>query len=56
MEAIKSISSGILVEGEIGYVGSGSEIHEKWPDNIRITEPEEAKQFVAETRVDLLSP
>lgn len=56
VEAVKSIHPGILVEGEVGYVGSGSEIHKKRPDNIRLTEPEEARQFVAETRVDLLSP
>jgi len=56
VEAAKSIRPEILVEGEVGYVGSGSEIHEKRPDNIRLTEPAEAKQFVAETKVDLLSP
>jgi len=56
VEAVKSIRPGILVEGEVGYVGSGSEIHEKRPDNIRLTEPAEAKEFVAETKVDLLSP
>src|SRR5215470_9630052 len=56
VNALKSINPNILVEGEVGYVGSGSEIHEKRPENIRMTEPQEAKQFVAETRVDLLSP
>jgi fructose-bisphosphate aldolase, class II len=56
VERIKAISPTTLVEGEVGYVGSGSEIHEKRPENIRMTEPDEAKQFVAETRVDLLSP
>jgi fructose-bisphosphate aldolase class II len=56
VEAVKSIHPGILVEGEVGYVGSGSEIHEKRPDNIRLTEPQEAREFVAATKVDLLSP
>ena len=56
VEAAKSIRPEILVEGEVGYVGSGSEIHDKRPDNIRLTEPEEARQFVRETQVDLLSP
>lgn len=56
VEAVKSIRPEILVEGEVGYVGSGSEIHDKRPDNIRLTEPEDARQFVAETKVDLLSP
>jgi fructose-bisphosphate aldolase class II len=56
VEAVKSIRQEILVEGEVGYVGSGSEIHDKRPDNIRLTEPEDARQFVAETKVDLFSP
>jgi len=56
VEAVKSIRPSILVEGEVGYVGSGSEIHEKRPDNIRLTEPEEAREFVEKTKVDLLSP
>jgi len=42
VEAVKSIRPEILVEGEVGYVGSGSEIHDKRPDNIRLTEPEDA--------------
>jgi fructose-bisphosphate aldolase, class II len=56
VEAVKSIDPGILVEGEVGYVGSGSEIHEKRPDNIRLADPGEAKEFVAATKVDLLAP
>ena len=56
VEAAKSIRPEILVEGEVGYVGSGSEIHEKRPDHIRLTEPEEARQFVKETKADLLAP
>ena len=56
VEAVKSIRPSIPVEGEVGYVGSGSEIHEKRPDNIRLTEPEESREFVAATKVDLLSP
>jgi fructose-bisphosphate aldolase class II len=56
VKAVKSIRPGILVEGEVGYVGSGSEIHDKRPDNIRLTAPEDARQFVAETKVDLLPP
>jgi fructose-bisphosphate aldolase class II len=56
VEAVKSIRPEILVEGEVGYVGSGSEIHDKRPNNIRLTEPEDARRFVAETKVDLLAP
>jgi len=46
VEAVKSIRPAMLVEGEVGYVGSGSEIHEKRPDNIVLTSPR--------TRDDLL--
>ena len=28
VEAIKSINADIVVEGELGYIGSGSEIHD----------------------------
>ena len=56
VEGMKSINGAILVEGEIGYIGSGSELHDKRPENIHMTEPADAQRFVAETRVDLLSP
>jgi fructose-bisphosphate aldolase class II len=57
VEAAKSIRPEILVEGEIGYIGSGSEIHEHASQvTPTLTTPEEARQFAAATRVDLLSP
>lgn len=55
VEALKSIRPDILVEGEIGDIGSGSEIHDLAGDS-RLTTPTEAKQFVTETRVDTLAP
>lgn len=57
VEAVKAINSQILVEGEIGYIGSGSEIHEARPAAAgMLTTPEEASQFVAGTGVDVLAP
>jgi fructose-bisphosphate aldolase class II len=56
VEAMKSINGAILVEGEVGYIGSGSELHDQRPENVHMTEPADARDFVAETRVDLLSP
>jgi len=56
VEAMKSINGAILVEGEVGYIGSGSELHDKRPENVHMTEPTDARSFVAETHVDLLSP
>lgn len=55
VEAVKGIRPDILVEGEIGDIGSGSEIHEL-AVSTRLTTPDEAKQFVAETSVDTLAP
>ena len=55
VEALKGIRPEILVEGEIGDIGSGSEIH-KLAGDVRLTTPSEAAQFVAETRVDTLAP
>jgi len=57
VEELKSIHPGMLVEGEIGDIGSGSEIHEKAPDLSKgLSTPEQAKQFVEATRVDILAP
>lgn len=57
VETLKSIRPEILVEGEIGDIGSGSEIHDVAPDLEKgLTTPEQAKQFVAETGVDTLAP
>ena len=57
VEALKAIRPEILVEGEIGDIGSGSEIHDTAPDlRTGLTTPAEAVQFVKETRVDTLAP
>ena len=57
VEALKTINSAILVEGEIGDIGTGSEIHEEAPDlSSGLTSPAEAKQFVEATDVDILAP
>jgi fructose-bisphosphate aldolase, class II len=57
LQAVKAINPGILVEGEIGDIGTGSQIHESSPDfSKNFTTPAEAKQFVDSTGVDLLAP
>ena len=57
VEVLKSINPMILVEGEIGNIGIGSEIHESLPDRSKeLTTPEEAKQYVESTGVDILAP
>jgi fructose-bisphosphate aldolase class II len=47
----------ILVEAELGYIGSGSDIKDKIPEGAGIkTDPQEAKKFVEMTGIDLLAP
>jgi fructose-bisphosphate aldolase class II len=58
---VKSKNPKILVEGELGYIGSSSQILKEIPKGAAIkpedlTTLEQAKQFVKETRVDLLAP
>jgi len=57
VEALKAINPAILIEGEIGDIGTGSEIHDKAPDLTRgLTSPEQAKQYVDATGIDILAP
>lgn len=55
--ALKAIHPAMLIEGEIGDIGTGSEIHETTIDVSKgLTTPEEAKQYVADTGIDILAP
>ena len=57
VEAVKAINPAILAEGEIGDIGTGSEIHEEAQNGFKsLTTPEEAKQFVQSTGIDALAP
>jgi ketose-bisphosphate aldolase len=57
VEVLKSINPAMLVEGEIGDIGTGSEIHDEAPDLAKgLTSPEQAKQFVESTGIDILAP
>lgn len=56
VEVLKGINPSILVEGEIGDIGTGSEIHEEARKDLVLTTPDEAKQFVSATGIDILSP
>jgi ketose-bisphosphate aldolase len=61
VELIRSINPNIIIEGEIGYIGSSSEILAEAPKDAALTgasltTPEEATQFVKETGVDVLAP
>jgi fructose-bisphosphate aldolase class II len=57
VDELKRLRPDILVEGEIGDIGSGSEIHDAAPDLQKgLTTPAQAKQFLEETGVDTLAP
>src|SRR5215467_1175202 len=55
VQAIKAINPAILAEGEIGDIGTGSEIKETAQGG-KLSTPEEARQFVAATGIDILAP
>lgn len=57
VETLKAINPAILIEGEIGDIGTGSQIHDVAPDLVGgLTTPEQAKEFVSATGVDVLAP
>lgn len=54
---LENINPALLIEGEIGDIGTGSEIHDSAPDLSKgLTTPEQAKQYIDETGVDILAP
>lgn len=57
IKVLKRINPSLLIEGEIGNIGTGSEIHDLAPDLASgLTSPEDAKRYVEKTGVDLLAP
>jgi len=57
VQAIRAVNPAILAEGEIGNIGTGSEIHETAQgDPKTLTTPVEARQFVDATGIDILAP
>jgi fructose-bisphosphate aldolase, class II len=57
VKALKAVNPAILIEGEVGDIGTGSQIHDTAPDLSKwLTSPEEAKRYVDETGVDILAP
>jgi fructose-bisphosphate aldolase class II len=55
--AIRAINPEIVIEGEIGYIGSNSEIIAERPEaSLTLSTPEEAVKFCTETGIDVLAP
>jgi fructose-bisphosphate aldolase class II len=58
VEYARSKGTGVLVEGEIGRIGTSSKLLTAPPEDIdkNLTDPEEAARFVRESGVDMLAP
>ena len=57
VEYAQKTGTGALVEGELGFIGSGSIVRDSIPEGAGIlTKPEEAKKFVEMTGIDLFAP
>jgi len=61
VELAKSINPDFLVEGETGYIGSGSVVLKEIPEGAAVnpkdfTKSEDAAKFIKETGVDLFAP
>ena len=54
---MKSVNPNIVVEGELGYIGTSSAIHSSVPPDLgALTTPDEARQFLEASAVDVLAP
>lgn len=59
VEYARSVNPEIVVEGELGYIGSSSKLLDEIPSDVKeasLTTPEQAAEFVKETGVDLVAP
>ena len=57
VEYARSANKDVLVEAELGFIGSGSNIKEVIPEGAGVlTKPEDAKKFVELTGIDMLAP
>jgi len=61
VEYARKVNPEILVEAELGFIGTSSKVLDKLPEGVKITEefltkPEDAKNFIDETGIDLIAP
>jgi len=59
VEYARSVNPQIVVEGELGYIGTSSKLLDEIPTDIlsaAMTAPEQAAEYVEKTGVDLLAP
>ncbi|MEK7390768.1 MAG: class II fructose-bisphosphate aldolase [Patescibacteria group bacterium] len=61
VEYARNAGQDVLVEGELGFIGQSSKLLDAIPEGVDLSEgaltsPEQAKEFVTRTGVDLLAP
>lgn len=58
VDYVKSVNKEVLVEAELGYIGSSSKVWDKVPEGagLQKTTPEQARTFVDATGIDMLAP
>ncbi len=59
VEYARSVNPEIIVEAELGYIGSGSKVLDEIPEGVsleNLTTGDEASRFVKETGIDLFAP
>lgn len=61
VEYAKSVGREVLVEGELGFIGTSSKVLDEIPEGVlldesSLTDPAKAKEFVLETGVSMLAP
>jgi fructose-bisphosphate aldolase, class II len=61
VEYARSVGRDVLIEGELGYIGTSSKILDEIPEGVlldekSLTDPAKAKEFVEQTGVDMLAP
>jgi fructose-bisphosphate aldolase, class II len=61
VEYAKSIGRDVLIEGELGFIGTSSKVLDEIPEGVlldekSLTDPAKAKEFVEQSGVDMLAP
>ncbi len=61
VEYAKGVNPNILVEAELGYIGTSSKVLDELPEGVKtegegLTTPEQAAEYVKKTGVDLFAP
>ncbi len=56
VEYVRIVNPRVIVEGELGYIGTASQVLKKIPQGVQKTTVKDALRFIKETGVDMLAP